>query len=101
MDVLILVASQGMNVKLAEALAEEVANQGGKSEICNLVDLKLPLYPCESPEAEKLTKELTDKVNEAKALIAVAPEYNGSLPPALNNAIAWISVTSKEWRDAF
>ena len=101
MDVLILVASKGMNVKLGESLAAEVEKQGGSCETINLVDIGLPLYPCESDEATKITEELTAKVSEAKSLIAVAPEYNGSLPPALNNAIAWISVTSKEWRDAF
>ena len=29
------------------------------------------------------------------------PEYNGSIPPIVNNAIAWISGSTNYWRDAF
>jgi NAD(P)H-dependent FMN reductase len=31
---------------------------------------------------------------QADAWIIVAPEYNGSMPPTLNNAMAWIS---RDW----
>ena len=30
-----------------------------------------------------------------------APEYNGSIPPSLTNAIAWLSVTDDDFRSLF
>ena len=30
-----------------------------------------------------------------------APEYNGSIPPILTNAIAWLSVQGKDFRSLF
>ncbi|MCH2208688.1 MAG: NAD(P)H-dependent oxidoreductase [Lentisphaerales bacterium] len=100
-DVLILVASKGMNVPLGEKLAEEVKTQGGTVEIINLVDLGLSLYPAECEESKQKAIELTEKVSNAKSVIAVAPEYNGSIPPSFNNTLAWISTSTKDWREAF
>ena len=31
----------------------------------------------------------------------VAPEYNGSIPPTLSNAIAWLSVGTEDFRELF
>lgn len=100
-DVLVLVASKGMNVPLGEKLAEEVKTQGGSVEVINLVDLELALYPAKCEESKSKAVELTDKVLKAKSIIAVAPEYNGSLPPAFNNTMAWISTSTEDWRAAF
>jgi NAD(P)H-dependent FMN reductase len=36
-----------------------------------------------------------------KGFIVVAPEYNGVMPPVLNNAISWVSVSTDDWRLAF
>tara|TARA_Y100000748_G_scaffold274424_1_gene249520 strand:- start:354 stop:674 length:321 start_codon:yes stop_codon:yes gene_type:complete len=44
---------------------------------------------------------LTNKFVESDGIIICAPEYNGSTPPIVNNAIAWISTTTDYWRDAF
>ena len=100
-DVLVLVASKGMNVPLGEKLAEEVKTQGGTVEVINLVNLQLALYPtnCEASKIKAI--ELTKKVLESKSIIAVAPEYNGSLPPSFNNTMAWISTSTEDWRAAF
>jgi chromate reductase len=100
-EVLILVASKNMNVKLAEKLADEVKSQGASCEVVNLVDLALPLYPVESEEATLKAVALTEQVSQSGSLLVVAPEYNGSVPPVLNNAIAWISTATEDWRQAF
>ena len=46
-------------------------------------------------------KKLTKHFINNQGIIICAPEYNGSTPPIVNNAIAWISTTTKYWRDAF
>ena len=36
---------------------------------------------------------------DADAWVVIAPEYNGSVPPTLNNALAWLSRDWKSFRD--
>ena len=45
--------------------------------------------------------DLAEKILALKAFIIVAPEYNGVMPPVLNNAMSWTSRATKDWRDAF
>lgn len=102
-DVLILTASNGKNLELANELKNIGSEIGVSSEVLNLVDWDLPLY---SPKAEAdgipgSALDLTTKIENAKSLFFLAPEYNGSIPPVLNNAIAWISRSKEEWRSAF
>ncbi|EQC49156.1 flavin reductase [Bacteriovorax sp. BSW11_IV] len=101
--VVILSATSGNNFKLANALCEEVVKHGGLCEVVNLEELDLPLY---SPKSEAngvpdKAKELTAKIAESHSMIWVAPEYNGSIPPVMNNAIAWVSRATEDWRDGF
>ena len=45
--------------------------------------------------------KLTNAFIESSGLIICAPEYNGSIPPIITNMIAWISVSTDNWRDGF
>ena len=100
----ILVASCNNNVKLAKRLEELALEQNCEVEFINLVDLRLPLY---STLEEKengipaIASELAEKILNLKAFIIVAPEYNGVMPSVLNNAMAWTSRSTDNWRDAF
>lgn len=100
----ILVASSGNNMKLALKLQELAIEQGSKVELIDLVDLNLPLYSTKEEEKNGIptqVKELASKILDLKAFIIIAPEYNGVMPPVLNNAMAWTSRSTKDWRDAF
>lgn len=100
----ILVASANNNLKLGQKLAELAQEQNVEAELINLVDLNLPLYSTVEEEKNGLpetAKELAEKILALKAFIVVAPEYNGVMPPVLNNAMAWTSRSTKDWRDAF
>jgi chromate reductase, NAD(P)H dehydrogenase (quinone) len=100
----ILVASSGNNMKLALKLQELAIEQGSKVELIDLVDLNLPLYSTKEEEKNGVpvqAKELAAKILDLKAFIIIAPEYNGVMPPVLNNAMAWTSRATKDWRDAF
>ena len=46
-------------------------------------------------------KIVTNKIIGCDGLILCGPEYNGSITPIINNSIAWISMSTDYWRDAF
>jgi NAD(P)H-dependent FMN reductase len=99
----ILVASTGHNLKLANTIDKHAQEMGFESEVVSLVDLKLPLYSSEEQKVgiPESVENLTAKLIDSPSLVIVAPEYNGLIPPSLNNAIAWVSVAGKDWRNAF
>jgi len=100
----ILVASANNNVNLANKLQEIATQNGVEAELIKLVDLDLPLYSTVEEERNGIPENalgLAEKILSLKAFIVVAPEYNGVMPPVLNNAMAWTSRATKDWRDAF
>jgi NAD(P)H-dependent FMN reductase len=100
----ILVASANMNRVLGDRLKALAASQKVETEVINLVDLHLPLYSTVKEERNGIpeaARELAEKIIALKAFIVVAPEYNGVMPPVLNNAMAWTSRATDYWRDAF
>ena len=102
--VLVLAASSGKNLELAHRFCETFANKGVESEVVDLTTLHWPVYIPEldgNDEREPETSELSDLILNSKALVVCAPEYNGIMPPALNNTIAWLSVQSDDFRRLF
>ncbi len=100
----ILVASSGNNQKLALKIQQIAIENSCEVELINLVDLKLPIYNTIEEEENGIPQvavDLATKILSLKAFIIIAPEYNGVMPAVLNNAIAWTSRATKEWRDAF
>ncbi len=102
--VLIFVASLNENMNLANVIKSKLENKGINSEIINLVDLRLPLYSTVEEQEHGIPEsaiDLASKILALNAFIIVAPEYNGVMPPVLNNAMSWTSRATKDWRDAF
>lgn len=100
----IISATSGNNLKLAQALESVTKELGGEAEVINLEDLNLPLYtPGEQKNGTpENVAQITEKLTSSKGTIWLAPEYNGSIPPIVTNAIAWVSTTGGEdWRNAF
>ena len=103
-SVVILAASSGKNYTLASKFRDTFEDKGVNSEVVDLTQLDWPLY---TPEKEKNsnvvpdTGALSDLILNASALVVCAPEYNGVMPPALNNCIAWLSVQSDDFRILF
>ena len=100
----ILVASSNNNLKLGLKLKELALTLNYDAELINLVDLKLPLYSTLEEQENGVPENVLDlasKILDLNAFIIVAPEYNGVMPPVLNNAMAWTSRATKDWRDAF
>ncbi|HIP27801.1 MAG TPA: NADPH-dependent oxidoreductase [Sulfurovum sp.] len=100
----ILVASVNKNMELALNIQEVVIELGAKSEVINLVALDLPMYTSIVEDEKGIPQEVKDlatKLLTYDALIIVSPEYNGSMPPVLNNAIAWVSRVGDDFRAIF
>ncbi len=91
---LMITATSGTNLELAERFATVAREKGHDAEVVDLVEMDLPMFTVarsSDPEQKVDVSDLTQKMTDADAWIVVAPEYNGSMPPTLNNAIAWLS----------
>ncbi len=104
-NILIVSATLKSNYKLAKQL-KKIIDQEANVTVISLENYDLPVYTEKvfdkhiksyKNTIEKLTKYFIDN----QGIIICAPEYNGSTPPIVNNSIAWISTTTKYWRDAF
>jgi len=102
-SILIISATTGSNLKLAEELSPIAEATGASTEIVRLPDLALPLYTPETGESgiPEAAKSLTAKLDAADALVLLAPEYNGSIPPIVSNTFAWMSLIGDDFRKAF
>ncbi|MFM7220496.1 MAG: NADPH-dependent FMN reductase [Nodosilinea sp.] len=100
---LVLSVSSGKNLGLAQVFVAEIEGRNLPVEHIHLPDLDLPLYGARygvngpGPGLERLEQALKSH----GSLIICAPEYNGSIPPLLTNAIAWLSVISPDFRALF
>ncbi len=98
---LILSATNGNNLALARAFAKEAAQQGVTAEVISLPDLHLSLYDSVSTDAGPGLAHLAQALRQHQGLVVCAPEYNGSIPPVVSNAIAWLSVSTEDFRSLF
>jgi chromate reductase len=86
----------------ALSFKQAIESQGAKASVLNLVELDLPLYSSRTEgkyNAETLLANVLPLFNTATGFVFIAPEYNGSTPPAFNNFLAWLSRSSKDWRE--
>ena len=100
----ILVASVNKNMALALNIQEIITELEAKSEVINLVALDLPMYTSIIEDEKGIPREVIELATQLltfDALIIVSPEYNGSMPPILNNAIAWVSRVDDNFRAVF
>ncbi len=99
----VITASVGKNLELAQAIVLILKKHNVEVSLLNLVELNLPLYSTTAEshhKAEVLVAPFKDQL-DVDAFIFVAPEYNGSTPPVFNNFLAWVSRSTKNWRDTF
>ena len=80
-DVLVLAASNGENLKLAERFAATARSQGSSAEVLDLTAVDLPLY---SPRAQELgtppaLAALEQQLMATPRWVIRAPEYNGAV----------------------
>lgn len=106
-NILILSATNNSNLKLSNSIKSLIkTNINVNAKIIKLEDYSLPLFKASNYEINKkknseTIKKITNLLIESDGIVICSPEYNGSIPPIVTNIIAWISVTTKNWRDAF
>ena len=103
-DLIIITASNGNNLNLAQAFKKKSIELKLSTQILDLTQLSIPLY---NPRFH-VNSEIPNEIKEIKQIllktdkwIICAPEYNGSIPPILSNFIAWLSVSGDDFRNLF
>jgi len=102
-DLLVIAASNGANLTLASRFAAAALQRGLRAEVVDLTAVDLPLF---SPRAmaagtPPALAALQQQLGATPCWVICAPEYNGSIPPVLTSAIAWLSVQGEDFRALF
>lgn len=103
LDLLILSVSCGENLRLAQQFAA-AAMQVGRG--VRVLDLTLDPPPLFNPRIRdsvhpSQVQDLQSALASASHWLICTPEYNGSIPPVLTSAIAWLSVQGDDFRALF
>jgi chromate reductase len=81
------------NQKLAQEAAEIARKQGNHVKIIDLKDFPMPFYDAdlEAKGMPQNAKRFRDLMIESDVIVIASPEYNGSIPAVLKNALDWAS----------
>lgn len=95
--VLVLTASlrrASLNTRLAELAGRCITANGGMVTVSCMAEFDMPSYDQDLQEEDGFpssAEALRDALETNDAFLIVAPEYNGSMPGSLKNAIDWLS----------
>lgn len=86
-----------MNTRLATLIAGNLEAAGAQVTQISLGDYPLPLIDARAYESEppEEARKLAELVVAHDALFIASPEYNAGYPPALKNALDWVSIARK------
>jgi chromate reductase len=102
--ILMITATSDNNLALAEKCSDAAREMGHEADIVNLAELDFPMFTvARSKELDVIPgmAELKAAMSSADSWMVIAPEYNGSMPPTLNNTVAWLSTEWKDFRALF
>ena len=97
-------ASDGSNALLAQEVEGYAINLGHTVEHVSLNACDFPVYTVKREKEIGVLPGLSDlmaTLDRGDAWFVFAPEYNGSYPPVLHNAIAWLSRDGDDFRRLF
>ena len=102
-ELVVIAASSGENLKLAQRFVDAATAKDVSADLIDLTTIDLPLFTPRIQEAGAGDglPPLQKKLHAAPRWVICAPEYNGSIPPVLSNAIAWLSVLDEDFRSLF
>ncbi|MFQ6612029.1 MAG: NADPH-dependent FMN reductase [Fidelibacterota bacterium] len=99
--ILIISATTRNNLALARQLGTLINKLDARFKVLSLEDFALPLFTPSAKIDSSVVEQLAGTFQAHDGFLFCAPEYNGGVPPIMSNAIAWISVTTDNWRAAF
>jgi NAD(P)H-dependent FMN reductase len=79
------------NRRIAERLRAEAPSHVTVEIVSGLADLPFYNEELDGTDTPVAAQRLRDLVTRADRVLAVTPEYNGTMPAVLNNAIDWLS----------
>lgn len=102
-DLLAIAASNGENLSLAHRFVAAALDQDLSAAVLDLIAIDLPLFTPRAHAAgtPPAISGLHDQLRGAVRWVICAPEYNGSIPPVLTSAIAWLSTQGNDFRTLF
>ena len=103
-SLLVITASNGENLKLAERFINLATNKNQSTSLIDLTTLDLPLYNPRTHSEKGIPTAAIELMHQMKSYskwVICAPEYNGSIPPVLSSAIAWLSIQGDDFRKLF
>ncbi len=101
---LMITATSGTNRELADKFAAAAEEMGHDSDVIDLAEVDMPMFTVARSKSLDVVPgmaEIKGKMQAADSWVVVAPEYNGSMPPTLNNALAWLSTDWQDFRALF
>lgn len=83
--------TDSLNRKLAELLRDQAAAGVTLDILDGLADLPFYNEDIDGDQVPAAAQALREAVGSADRVLAVTPEYNGTMPAVLNNALDWLS----------
>jgi NAD(P)H-dependent FMN reductase len=83
--------ADSVNRKLAELLRDQAPDGVTLDLVDGLAELPFYNEDLDAGEVPQTAAALRERVAGADRVLAVTPEYNGTMPAVLNNAIDWLS----------
>jgi NAD(P)H-dependent FMN reductase len=86
--------TDSLNTRLANLATTAIERLGASVDLASMRDFDAPSYDGDVETAAGLpdgAQEFRSRLVAADAFVIVSPEYNGSMPGVLKNAIDWVS----------
>jgi chromate reductase, NAD(P)H dehydrogenase (quinone) len=83
-----------LNTKMARLAAAVIESEGGRVDFATMADFVLPAYNGDDEDADGIpdgADQLRARIEATDAFLIASPEYNGSMPGCVKNAIDWVS----------
>jgi NAD(P)H-dependent FMN reductase len=85
---------ESLNTRLARLVAASIEGHGSTADLADMREFDGPSYDGDLETAEGLppgAQAFRARLEAANAFVIVSPEYNGSMPGVLKNAVDWVS----------